>query len=178
MMSAEQSSLLRCKLPRKPWIKRAEARFYRCAHCGRIFHEFVPEFPYPPYDDGQGCKALPYCCGEAMQPLCPMPAREDLEYDIFGGFNNNAIRALWTGAPPQWILLQTYTGACLKQLPPAKKPPVLFPLADEDAYVYCDRDQCAKCLYCCKKSCALFYYFGSQEFYILPLDQVSKYFKR
>lgn len=177
-MSAENTALLRCKLPRKPWIKRAEARFFRCTQCGRIFHEFVPEFPYPPYDKGQDCKVLPSCCAHEMTPLEPMPAGDELQYEIFGGFNNNAIRAIWLGQTPQWILLQTYTGASLKQIPPAKKSPALFPLADEDAYVYCDREQCVKCLYCCKKSCSLFYYFGSDLLFKLPLDQVSQYFRR
>lgn len=177
-MSAEHNAFLRCKLPRKPWIQHAEIKFYRCSQCGRVFHEFVPEFPYPPYDKGQGCEALPVCCGKEMERLVPLDAPDKLQYEIFGGFNSNAIRAIWSGQAPQWILLQTYTGACLKQLPPAKKPPVLFPLADEDAYVYCDRDVCAKCLYCCKKSCSLFYYYGETELYKLPLDQISSYFKR
>lgn len=173
-MSGHEFGPLRCKLPRKPWLKHAAALFYHCARCGRVLHEYIPECPRqePP------SSSPPLCCGAPMTPLAAARPRADLRYDITGGFNNNAIRAVWEGTPPLWILLQTYTGVYFKQLPPQKKPPVVFPLSDEDAYAYCDRDVCEKCLYCCKKGCILYFHFAEDSLYALPLDQISEYFRR
>ena len=42
----------------------------------------------------------------------------------------------------QWIALKTFTGSQLKYVLPKKRSPLLFALADEDAYVYCDKDVC------------------------------------
>ena len=173
-MNKNEFGPLRCKLPRKPWLKRAEVRFYHCPRCGRVLHEYIPEHPR----QETPAPSLPLCCAGSMTPLAARPPRADLRYDITGGFNNNAVKAVWDGVSPLWILLQTYTGIYLKHIPPEKRPPVVFPLADEDAYAYCDRDVCEKCLYCCKKGCILYFYFGEEKLCALPLDQISEYFRR
>lgn len=178
MSGGNKFSPFRCRLARKPWIRRAEVVFYRCGECGRLFHEFIPETPFAREKPVTGERLSPSCCGRVMGRIMPAPARQDLSYGIFGGFNANGVRADWTGETPEWILLQTYTGASLKQLPGNKKPPVVFPLGDEDAYVYCDRDVCEKCLYRCKKSCRLFFGFQDGSIQELPLDEISEYFRR
>lgn len=118
----------------------------------------------------------PLCCGQPMEALAAKPAPPGFGYEVAGGFNNNAVLASWPADPPAWILLQTFTGACLKLLPPGKKKPVVFPLADEDAYAYCGRLQCRKCLYNCKKGCVLYFYMGDRSLYFLPLDEIDEYF--
>lgn len=165
----------RCRLSRKPWLKNAHVKFYWDRKSDRIFYDFIAETAEP---DACGESQPLICAGDTLVLLEPRPAAEGMAYDIFGGFDHNAVKAEWTGNAPRWILLKTYTGASLKQLPRTKKSPVIFPLADEDAYVYCDRDVCEKCLYCCKKGCVLYYYFGNGELRALPLDQVSEYFRR
>lgn len=167
----------RCRLSRKPWIRRAEVVFYRCEECGRLYHEFIPEKPFARERVVPGERRPPSCCGRGMDRIIPAMRSPHLSYGIFGGFNANGIRADWEGETPEWILLQTYTGAILKQLPPGKKPPVVFPLGDEDAYVYCDRPVCEKCLYCCKKGCKLFFGFANGSIIELPLDEIDEYFK-
>ncbi|WP_308620796.1 hypothetical protein [uncultured Desulfovibrio sp.] len=164
---------LRCKLPRKPWPDAAALRFHTCGVCGRLLYEFST-----PDADGTAT-APPRCCGRAMNALTPVrPKGERLRYDIVGGFNNNAVLAHWQGPPPRWIALRTYTGFYLKQVPETKASPLAFPLSDEDAYAYCDRKLCRKCLYRCKKGCVLYYCFGNDEVLECPLDQTSPYFHR
>ena len=104
-----------------------------------------------------------------------------LSYDLVGGFNSNAVKVRWTHNAvlrPRWMALQTYTGVYCKQVPAPKLPPVVFPLADEDAYTYCDRDVCEKCLYCCKKGCAIYAVLEDGRALFLPLNEVSAYFQR
>lgn len=104
----------------------------------------------------------------------------EVDYDIVGGFNDNAVKVYWNATAvsrPVWIALQTYTGVYLKHVPPAKMPPLTFPLSDEDAYTYCDRSVCEKCLYCCKKGCVLYLYMGERTLAALPLDKIAAYFR-
>lgn len=170
-MAHQEYSAFRSKLSRKPWRRRGETRFFLCNHCGRVFHEFIPEHPHA-IDAEVPAPVAPVCCGEQMSVLVPQAAPATLDYDIFGGFNHNAVRARWEGKTPEWILLQAYTSALLKHVPPKKRSPVIFPLADEDAYAYCDQPECVKCQCRCKESCTLYYYFGNGELYYIPLNQV------
>lgn len=175
-------SPLRCKLPRKPWIKHAVLHFWHCKNCARLLHEYLSED-----HSAVTCTApspAPECCGHPMQLLQPQPVQGatnllNLDYEIVGGFNNNAIRVRWntaTDTPPLWIALQTYTGVYLKHISPTKLPPVVFPLADEDAYAYCDKDVCEQCLYCCKKGCTIYAYTGEHIMITLTMDKISQYF--
>ena len=175
-------SPLRCKLPRKPWIKHAALQFWHCENCARLLHEYLSE------DQGAalGAKAstAPVCCGQTMQQILPQSVQGaanqlDIDYEIVGGFNNNAVKVRWnqaTATPPLWIALQTYTGVYLKHVSPKKLPPLVFPLADEDAYAYCDKDTCEQCLYCCKKGCAIYVYTGGSNIITLNMDKISQYF--
>ena len=175
-------SPLRCKLPRKPWIKHAALQFWHCESCTRLLHEYLSE------DNTAASRAMsshaPVCCGQPMRQLQPQLAQGaenqlDIDYEIVGGLNNNAVRVRWNNAtptPPLWIALQTYTGVYLKHVSPTKRPPLVFPLSDEDAYAYCDKDVCEQCLYCCKKGCAIYVYNGGSTVNILNMDKISQYF--
>ncbi|QCC85678.1 hypothetical protein DDIC_07275 [Desulfovibrio desulfuricans] len=174
-------SPLRCKLPRKPWIKHAALQFWHCESCARLLHEYLSE------DNTAASLAAssraPECCGRPLRLLRPQSPQDaanalDLDYEIVGGLNNNAVRVRWNNAatPPLWIALQTYTGVYLKHVSAAKLPPVVFPLSDEDAYAYCDKDVCEQCLYCCKKGCAIYVYTGGSSIYVLNMDKISQYF--
>ncbi|KAF5081565.1 hypothetical protein DSECCO2_108840 [anaerobic digester metagenome] len=181
-MSQPPFSPLRCKLPRKPWIKHAVLHFWHCKSCSRLLHEYLSEDHSA--DSRAASSLAPVCCGQPMQPLLPQTPQGaasllDIDYEIVGGLNNNAVRVRWNKAaapPPMWIALQTYTGVYLKHISPKKLPPVVFPLSDEDAYAYCDKDICEQCLYCCKKGCAIYVYTGESGMIVLNMDKVSQYF--
>ena len=105
----------------------------------------------------------------------------DVEYKIVGGFNNSAVQVFWkTETPqerPEWIMLKTFTGGYIKYVGEKKNPPLVFPLSDEDAYVYCDRQECERCVFRCKLGFVLYLYFVWQGLVEVPLDRMSEYFK-
>lgn len=157
---------LRCKVSRRPGKLLAELHFFLCPSCGRLLWELGP------------AEQSPSCCGRGLEELCPLPAPPRYSYEIRGGFDNNAVLLFWEGEPPRWAGLQTFTGFYAKIAGEGKKAPLVFPLADEDAYVYCGRQQCAKCLYACKKGCALYISEGGGRLFILSLDEIAEYFRK
>lgn len=63
----------------------------------------------------------------------------DITYQITGGYNDNAVRVSWKMKPygrhPEWIYLKTFTGGYLKYVMEGKHSPMVFALADTDAFV-------------------------------------------
>ena len=182
-MSQPSYSPLRSKLPRKPWIKHAVLQFWHCDSCERLLHEYLDEDCTA--EQRELAASPPACCGHPMQPLLPLQSKDSadnpaLDYEIVGGLNNNAVKVHWNSAarPPRWIALQTYTGVYLKHISPTKFPPAVFPLSDEDAYAYCDKDVCEQCLYCCKKGCIIYAYTGGSTINFINMDKISHYFMK
>lgn len=173
-MTIQEYGPLRSRASRKPWPTCPEARFFVCLHCGAQFQSLSAV--------EVGSVA---CCGAPMLQLQPkpVPANADgalLNYRIVGGFNQNAVQVEWSKSRgnPQWIVLQTYTGGYLKHISAQKKQPAVFPLSDEDAYVYCDREVCQQCVFRCKFGFVLYAYFSEDGLYELPLDRMAEYFER
>ncbi len=158
-------SPFRCKSPRKPACLISGASFYRCAGCGKIYYELPG-----------GVSTHSVCCGSKMSLLEAKPAPEEFSYQIVGGFNNNAVVVHWREQKPAWIALKTFVGMYFKIVPEKKRSPVIFALADEDAYAYCGRKVCRKCLYGCKKGCELYFYLEDNLF-IMAMDQIDPYFQ-
>ena len=84
-----------------------------------------------------------------------LPEGIELDYQISGGFNNNAVYFKWKIADKTkyqitWVALKTFTGMQLKYVMPKKFPPLLFALADEDAFAYCNKIPCEECAFRCK----------------------------
>ena len=124
---------------------------------------------------------LPSCCGQSMEELIPHDAQEfepdvKLSYLIFGSVNENAIKAIWEcedyKEKPEWVWLRTFTGGQLKYTTPRKRSPLLFGLADEDAYAYCDKDPCVECTFRCKRGFGLYFYFEKRGLIYLPLERM------
>lgn len=114
-------------------------------------------------DDADGATPL------ALRPLEKSPAdgQAQLRYRLTGGFDSAALEVSWeTGegaAAPQWVALKSYTGIQIKYPTPGKRPPLVFALADEDAYCYCDLDPCQECVANCKRGFLLYASYGEGE---------------
>lgn len=102
-----------------------------------------------------------------------------LDYTVFGGFQHNTIRvAVGEGTHPmnaghhiEWIYLYTYQGGQMKYLPLKGPSSALFSLAEEDAYVYCDRPVCRMgwehCQFQCKRGHIAYAYCNEHGLYRL-----------
>ena len=166
----------RCRATRKPSVQCPEVVFYRCKSCGMI-HQRI----------GRGqSEALVTCCGERMEVLTPVPVTEirpggDITYQIVGGYNENAVKVSWKFIDPgqelEWLYLKTYTGGYMKYIIPGKRPPVVFALADEDAFCYCDEDPCLECTFWCKRGFIIYGSVKGLGLFEAPLDKASAYWQ-
>jgi len=106
-----------------------------------------------------------------------MCSKVNVDYQIVGGHNQNAVQVFWeTNQPldkPEWILLKTFSGGYIKYVTSKKQPPMVFPLADEDAYVYCDESPCLQCVFRCKRGFIIYVYIKSRGLLEVPLDKMS-----
>lgn len=170
-MKEHKFSPLRSKSSRKPWPQCPDVLVYQCTHCGKLYQLLDYHVP----------EVEPRCCNETMHVLCPLDCKEiniHVEYQIVGGYNENAVQVFWDSEEiPEWVLLKTFTGGYMKYVSPQKIPPIVFPLADEDAYVYCDEDPCLKCVFRCKKGFLIYVFFKNKGLVEVPLDQMSAHYK-
>lgn len=121
--------------------------------------------------------------GEALPLLGPdhLPEGVEFTYAIVGGYDANAVEVRWfipdkAAAPDgrplalRWVMLKTFTGLQVKYPLPGKRPPLVFALADEDAYVYCDEPTCQECTFRCKQGFVLYAAFDGLGIVRLPLS--------
>lgn len=164
----------RCRDSRKPLADQCpDVVFYRCSSCGALF----------PVTGGQALEDKEIiCCGERAERLVPVDAAASeaqmgLSYQITGGYNDNAVRVSWKHAVqeyrPEWIYLKTFTGGYLKYIMDGKRPPMVFALADTDAFAYCDEDPCLECVFRCKRGYILYAYSKAEGLLELPLDKMN-----
>jgi len=173
-MIEKNYSVTRSKATWKPRVVETDISFFHCEKCGSIFqgvsdsraatHETKERSSLAclPY---QRLSSIPVCCYMEMKQI-PLIERKDLpesiklDYQIVGGFNNNAISLIWEFSSKEfsleWATLKTYTGIQTKYVLPQKGPKLIFALADEDAYGYCDEDPCLKCVFACKRGFVLY----------------------
>lgn len=160
----------------KPRAQCPQVDVYHCPQCGKAFQALG-------YDE----HAAPQCCGTVMRRLDPVdeansPEGYKITYTIVGGLNYDAVQIGWhcpEGVAPEWILLKTYTGSYIRYLTPGKKAPMIFALADEDAYVYCDKKVCERCTFRCKLGFAVYVYFTQPGPLLLEvaMDKVAARYK-
>lgn len=166
----------RSRTARKPWPECPDIVIYRCSHCGRLYQGLG----YAGAEQEQLCCTAPL---KQLQPLQPEDLWPEIsvDYKIVGGFNQSAVQVFWaTKQPadkPEWVLLQTFTGGYLKYVTAGKQPPLVFPLADEDAYVYCDRNICRECIFRCKRGFSIYLYIKTKGLVVVPLEKIADYFK-
>jgi hypothetical protein len=174
-MAQQTFGPLRSRAGRKPWPQCPDVAFYHCIYCDTVYERLG--FPKT--------RLQPVCCGEPTESLTPfmgmdLPGDIQVDYKIVGGFNQSAVQFFWDVANekdiPEWVLLKTFTGGYIKYLPEGKRPPLVFPLSDEDAYVYCDRQICEECLFRCKRGFVLYVYFKTLGILEFPLEKMADYF--
>ena len=161
----------------KPRVGASGPRFFRCEVCGRQYVELAP---CGDRDDGADC------CGGTMKrwetiPAEGLPQGTRLDYKIVGGYNDNAIQVFWESIEPsyalKWVYLKTFTGGQIKFMTEKKRLPMVFSLADEDAYCYCDEDPCLECIFCCKRGFTIYAMIEGLGLVELPLSRMSAYWQ-
>lgn len=168
----QEYSPFRSTVTFKPQPQCPDIDIYVCESCGRSYQAL-----------GYDAHEAPACCGQAARRLEPVPEEDFPEgyrvlYNIVGGLNNDAVRITWKcphDVRPEWILLKTFTGSYLRYVVPKKKPPMVFALADEDAYVYCDKKVCERCMFRCKLGFVAYVFFSNPVPLLLevPLNKVK-----
>ncbi|MCL5457334.1 hypothetical protein M3M33_01475 [Loigolactobacillus coryniformis] len=90
-------------------------------------------------------------------------------YKIIGGFNNNCVQVELSEQllasiehHVEWVCLLTFTGFQFKYVSNNSKQKLLFALADEDAYCYCDKNPCEECRFKCKNGFAVYTYWQGE----------------
>lgn len=173
-MGEQVFSARRCRDTRKPRAGECpDVVFYRCRSCGALF----------PVTGGQKLDDKKIiCCGEEaarLIPVAPETVSDSLKvsYQITGGYNDNAVKVSWRAASPsrapEWIYLKTFTGGYLKYVSDTKRSPMVFALADTDAFAYCDEDPCLECVFRCKRGFIIYVYEERTGLIELPLDKMN-----
>lgn len=168
----------RCRDTRKPRLSECpDLHFYRCNKCGALYQKVGIDLES--LDTKSANKII--CCNEEVEELIPKN-REDVKeieisYKIVGGYNDNAVQVFWKSDNkniiPEWICLKTFTGGYLKYLSEGKKAPMIFALADLDAFAYCDEDPCLECVFRCKRGFEIYVYTENIGLIKVPLDKMT-----
>lgn len=131
-----------------------------------------------PYQRANAEDALPEAEPLPLLDVRDLPAGFALDYTIVGGYDANAVQVSWmlppapdgTAQQPQWVMLKTFTGLQVKYPLPGKRAPIVFALADEDAYVYCDEPRCRECTFRCKQGFVLYVALADVGIVKMPLS--------
>jgi hypothetical protein len=135
------------------------------------------------------CRHLPYanlnagesgagagCAQAKLLTEADLPEKMELDYQINGGFNNNCIIVTWDDTPEhklEWVLMKTFTGTQMKYALPKKRNRMVFALADEDAFVYCNKEPCVECGFRCKNGFVLYASFKGLGVVRKPVERIS-----
>lgn len=174
----------------KPRVSSAHLPYYRCSECGAILTGIDGDVEITCTNDGERSLLFeppyghvdfkPNCCGKPMERIELVDAadvedRFKLTYQILGGMNNNCINVNWRSidstCKPRWFGLKTFTGMQYKYVTPKKWPPVVFALADEDAFAYCDKNPCVQCTFRCKREFEIYAYVENIGMVVKHLDE-------
>lgn len=167
---------LRTKATWKPRTCDTPMAFYQCPECKTIYtmHDSYEEITAPGSGRDKmlnpplnGPAEAPCCCGKPTERLPFLDAEEveetfEMNYKIVGGVNMNAIKVSWftknSKLKPRWVTIKTFTGSQTKYIMPDKFSPVIFALADEDAFTYCHDNPCHECVFRCKSGFEIYMY--------------------
>lgn len=170
---------LRCPISHRPSFRTGHPVFFRCPTCGAM------SIVNHPVDHG-GSEMTIECCGVELRalPVCDEGDLYDehrLRYKVLGGLDHNALRlVIGGGLHPmdhhhsiEWVYLRTFQGGQLKYLTKGRRSIVQFAFADEDAYVYCDRQLCKMgndlCQFQCKRGLTAYAYCSQHGLFSMTL---------
>lgn len=179
-MIEQKFSARRCRDTRKPLAGQCpDVTFYRCPECGALY-------PVTGGREPEAAEREIRCCGRSAIWLKPMDVdavetQLKLTYQITGGYNDNAVKVSWKAAnkeyDPEWIYLKTFTGGYLKYVADTKRSPMVFALADTDAFAYCDEDPCLECVFRCKRGFVIYVYSKEVGLIEIPLDKMTAHWQ-
>lgn len=96
---------------------------------------------------------------------------------MIGGFEGNALEVRWTEHEKatciRWLVLKTYTGMQVRYIMPDTRQPIVFALAGDDAYAYCDKDPCEDCTFHCKRGFELYAGIEGRGIVTIPVHEPS-----
>ena len=171
-MNEREFGTRRSRATTKPAVQCIDVVFLICIKCNIVLQIIAHD----------QINNRPVCCGKEMDKLIPqsLPEAEkklNLDYKIVGGYNENAIQVFWELNDESeqlcWIYLKTFTGGYIKYITQDKKPPMVFALADEDAYSYCDESPCLECTFRCKRGLVIYACTVSNILVEVPIDKMS-----
>lgn len=175
-MSDQNFSARRCKETRKPLADKCpDVSFFQCSKCDGLYFNT---------NQISTKKAKIYCCDEEVEKLIPKDLSSfemnlELSYIITGGYNDNSVEVKWNPygeiVSPKWIFLKTFKGGYLKYVD--KRPPLVFALADTDAFAYCDEQVCLECVFRCKRGFVLYIYIEELGLISIPLDKMNAHWQ-
>lgn len=174
---------LRCPISHKPSFMVSSPIFLRCDTCGTV----VVVQETSPQDSSRTVS----CCGSSMKPIPFCVDSEnsidhEIDYVVFGGLEHNAIRVkIGKGIHPmtsdhciEWVYLHSFQGGQFKKLSLNRRSYATFAFADEDAYVYCDRDICKMgrefCQFECKRGLVVFAYCSQHGLFAKELIGINR----
>lgn len=105
-----------------------------------------------------------------------LPEGVSIDYRIDGGFNNNCIIVTWDDDAEHrlvWACLKTFTGIQMKYAVPKKRNRMVFALADEDAFAYCNKQPCVECGFRCKSGFVLYALVRGVGIVRKPVERIS-----
>ncbi len=157
----------------KPRVDEADVALYRCPRCESLlmglgsaaaqvetdlWRSAIMRAPYGEASGGAHARC-PRCGGSPVQPMAfrsACAADEGFSFAFTGGIDANRLTLSWEDAEngPALVVLKTFTG--LQTRPRPRGGAATFPLADEDAYCYCDLDPCEQCVARCKRGFKLY----------------------
>ena len=173
-MVNQEISITRSHSTMKPRVTDASLAWFECAESGRVYLGVGDRTPSSVSDNWRSpVNELPYRVFESSPSSSEsgfqrIETKKDselnlLNYQILGGFNNNAMEVYWNTNEESgellWVALKTFTGYQLKYVTVGKKQPLIFAFADEDAYAYCDYSPCKECVFRCKHGFVLYAFF-------------------
>lgn len=194
-MASKSFSVTRTKATWKPRVSADDLPILECESCHELYLRLGVEPAFLTDPGRNPVFNLPYatqatdeatCCGEKMRCIEALSAEElpagvRIDYAILGGYNNNAIEVSWDIGDPsyslRWVALKTFTGFQVKYLTPGKRSPLMFALADEDAYVYCDENPCLECVFMCKRGFVLYCMLEGLGLVRIPLERSSAHWE-
>ena len=191
-MSKGTYSATRCRATWKPRISDDKVPFFSC-NDGKVLlmgiagdeevsfsgegRTLIGKMPYASISQSLKSSNL---CSDAELPLqtsVSLPSTIQLDYQLIGGYNNNALVVSWClqndNYSLSWIALKTFTGMQLKYNTPRKINSLTFAFAAEDAYAYCDKDPCQECVFMCKRGFIIYAMIKNYGVVEIPLTRVS-----